>query len=56
MKTDQKGKRGPAKGEGGRPRGPEKVRLSCWILPETRDVLGEQPGQFLDREFSREKK
>jgi hypothetical protein len=32
----------------GRPRGPEKVKLTCWILPATRAALGPKPGEKLD--------
>ena len=43
-------KRGPRKGEGGRPKGPEKVQLSTWVLPETLtaiDLMGER-GKVID--------
>ena len=45
----EKSKRGPAKGQGGRKPGPEKVRLSLRVLPETRDFLGDDPSAALDR-------
>lgn len=49
----RKGSRGPAKGQGGRPPGPAKVKLSAWILPETRAALGDKPGETLDTLIAR---
>lgn len=51
-KPATKNKRGPRKGQGGRPKGPEKVRLQCWILPRTRQALGDQPGLVIDTMLS----
>lgn len=47
--NDQPKKRGPQKGHGGRKPGPEKVRLSLRVLPETRDFLGADPSAALDK-------
>ena len=41
-------RRGPAKGQGGRPPGPAKVKLTVMILPETRAALGDRPGETID--------
>lgn len=43
-------KRGPAKGSGGRP-DLGKVKLTCRVLPETRAIMGDKPGEWLDREL-----
>ncbi len=48
-------KRGPKPGTGGRPKGPEKVKLTCMILPKTRKALGDEPGKRLD-EWAAERK
>jgi hypothetical protein len=50
---ERKGSRGPAPGQGGRPPGPAKVKLTTWILPETRAALGDKPGQTLDTLMAR---
>ena len=47
--NEQPKKRGPKKGHGGRKPGPEKVRLSLRVLPETKDFLGEDPSAALDK-------
>ena len=43
-----KKKPGPPKGQGGRPKGDKKVRLTLRILPATREWLGVNPSARLD--------
>jgi hypothetical protein len=50
---NQPKKRGPKKGEGGRPKGPEKVKMTVRILPSTRAKLGRNPGKKIDLIFNR---
>ncbi len=53
MKTPpKKNTRGPQPGQGGRPKGPEKVKLTCQILPETMAAIKAQglPGAVIDQQ------
>lgn len=44
-------KRGGKRPKAGRP-ALGKVKLTCWVKPETRAKLGEKPGQKIDETFS----
>ncbi len=46
-KTAPPKKRGPKPGTGGRP-ALGKVKLTCWVKPETRAKMGDRPGEWLD--------
>lgn len=48
-KTPHGGKRPNA---GRKPPEVAKVRLSTWVLPETKKALGPKPGQKLDEDYS----
>ena len=45
-------KRGGPRPNAGRPFS-GKVKLTCWIKPETRAKLGAKPGEVIDRAFSK---
>jgi hypothetical protein len=51
MKKQPAKKRGPQPGQGGRPKGPEKVKLTCQILPSTMAAIKSRgmPGAVLDQ-------
>ena len=55
MKTPtKKNTRGPKPGQGGRPKGPEKVKLTVHVLPSTVAAIKAKgkPGAVLDAAFS----
>jgi hypothetical protein len=46
--TDQPKTHGGKRPGAGRP-ALGKVKLTCWVVPETRAKLGSKPGEMLDR-------